>query len=140
MRFNARQARIGSDRARLHGAKSIGIGYTTELFPTQIRGTATGASFCFGNAAGALAPAILGWIATSYSLAAGLPLLAFSFFLLVPLFLWFAKDTTRKELTDFIGQKNLAPEAGASVVASTLDSRSCVQATTQTIEFASVPG
>jgi fucose permease len=65
--------------------------------------TATG--FCFGSAAGALAPAILGWIATSYSLAAGLPLLAFSFFLLVPLFLWFARDTTRKELTDFIGQR-----------------------------------
>jgi hypothetical protein len=51
--------------------------------------TATG--FCFGSAAGALAPAILGWIAPSYSLAAGLPLLAFSFFLLVSLFLWFAK-------------------------------------------------
>jgi MFS family permease len=87
------------------GSFGTGLGYTTELFPTQIRGTATGASFCFGSAAGALAPAILGWIATSYSLAAGLPLLAFSFFLLVPLFLWFAKDTTRKELTDFIGQK-----------------------------------
>jgi MFS family permease len=87
------------------GSFGTGLGYTTELFPTQIRGTATGASFCFGSAAGALAPAILGWIATSYSLAAGLPLLAFSFVLLVPLFLWFAPDTTRKELTDFVGQK-----------------------------------
>ncbi|MDB5409985.1 MAG: hypothetical protein JWL84_4897, partial [Rhodospirillales bacterium] len=60
------------------GSFGTSLGYTTELFPTQIRGTATGASFCFGSAAGALAPAILGWIATSYSLAAGLPLLAFS--------------------------------------------------------------
>ena len=30
---------------------------------------------------------------------------ALSFFCLVPLFLWFAPDTTRKELTDFVGEK-----------------------------------
>ena len=33
-------------------------------------------------------------------------LLALSFFLLGPLFLWFARDTTRRELTDFVGQRN----------------------------------
>lgn len=87
------------------GSFGTGLGYTTELFPTQIRGTATGAAFAFGSGAGAFAPAILGMIATSYSLSAGLPLLAFSFFCLVPLFLFFARETTRTELTDFVGQK-----------------------------------
>jgi hypothetical protein len=47
----------------------------------------------------------MGWIAKTYSFAAGLPLLALSFLLLAPLFIWFAPDTTRKELTDFVGQK-----------------------------------
>ena len=82
-----------------------GLGYTTEIFPTQIRGTAVGAAFAFGTAGGSTAPAILGWIATSHSIAAGLPLLAVSFFLLGPLFLWFARDMTRRELKDFVGEK-----------------------------------
>ena len=87
------------------GSFGAGLGYTTELFPTQIRGTAVGAAYTFGTAAGATAPAILGWIASSYSIAAGLPLLSLSFFLLAPLFLFLARDTTRKELTDFVGQQ-----------------------------------
>jgi putative MFS transporter len=86
------------------GSFGTGLGYTTELFPTQIRGTAVGAAYTFGVAAGSLAPAILGWIATSYSLAAGLPLLALSFLALAPLFLFFAPDTSRKELADFVGE------------------------------------
>jgi MFS family permease len=69
-----------------------GLGYTAELFPTQIRGTGVGASFTFGLAAASLAPMIMGWIATAYSVAAGLPLLALSFLLLAPLFIWFAPD------------------------------------------------
>jgi hypothetical protein len=48
---------------------------------------------------------ILGWIAQGQTLAAGLPLLALSFFLIAPMFLFFARDTTRKELTDFVGEK-----------------------------------
>ena len=87
------------------GSFGTGLGYTTEIFPTQIRGTAVGASFAFGTAAGSTAPAILGWIATAHSIAAGLPLLAVSFLLLGPLFLWFARDTTRRELTDFVGER-----------------------------------
>jgi MFS family permease len=87
------------------GSFGTGLGYTTEIFPTQIRGTAVGAAFAFGTAGGSTAPAILGWIATSHSISAGLPLLAVSFFLLAPLFLWFARDTTRRELTDFVGEK-----------------------------------
>src|SRR6202040_805055 len=47
------------------GSFGAGLGYNTELFPTQIRGTAVGAAFTFGQAGGALAPLILGWIATS---------------------------------------------------------------------------
>lgn len=86
------------------GSFGTGLGYTTELFPTQIRGTAVGAAYTFGVAAGSLAPAILGWIATSYSLAAGLPLLALSFLALAPLFLFVAPDTSRKELADFVGE------------------------------------
>jgi putative MFS transporter len=86
------------------GSFGPGLGYTAELFPTQIRGTAVGASYAFGTAAGATAPTILGLIASSHSIATGLPLLALSFFLLAPLFLFFARDTTRKELTDFVGQ------------------------------------
>jgi AAHS family cis,cis-muconate transporter-like MFS transporter len=87
------------------GSFGTGLGYTTELFPTQIRGTAVGAAYTFGSAAGSIAPAIIGWIATTHSIAAGLPLLAASFFLIAPLFLFFAKDTTRKELVDFVGEK-----------------------------------
>jgi hypothetical protein len=52
-----------------------------------------------------LAPMIMGWIATAYSIAAGLPLLALSFLLLGPLFFWFAPDVTRKDLADFVGQR-----------------------------------
>jgi glyoxylase-like metal-dependent hydrolase (beta-lactamase superfamily II) len=66
-------------------------------------GTAVGVAYTFGVAAGSLAPAILGWIATYYSVAAGLPLLAISFLALAPLFFFAAPDTTRQELTDFLG-------------------------------------
>ena len=86
------------------GSFGTGLGYTTELFPTQIRGTAVGAAYTFGVAAGSLAPAILGWIATSYSIAAGLPLLALCFLALAPLFLFVAPNTSRKELADYVGQ------------------------------------
>jgi MFS family permease len=87
------------------GSFGTGLGYTAEIFPTQIRGRGVGASFAFGLAVASLAPMIMGWIATAYSVAAGLPLLALSFLLLAPLFLWFAPDMRRKELTDFVGQK-----------------------------------
>jgi MFS family permease len=86
------------------GSFGTGLGYTAELFPTQIRGTAVGASFTFGTAGASFAPMILGIIANHYSISAGLPLLALSFFLLAPLFFWFARDVTRKDLTDFVGQ------------------------------------
>ena len=86
------------------GSFGTGLGYTTELFPTQIRGTAVGAAYTFGVALGSLAPAILGWIATSNSVAAGLPLLAVSFLALAPLFLFIAPDTSRKEMADFVGE------------------------------------
>ena len=87
------------------GSFGTGLGYTAELFPTQIRGTGVGASFTFGLAVASLAPMIMGWIATAHSVAAGLPLLAVSFLLLAPLFIWFAPDMTRRELTDFVGQR-----------------------------------
>jgi hypothetical protein len=86
------------------GSFGAGLGYNTELFPTQIRGTAVGTAFTFGSALAASTPAIVGWIATSHSIAAALPLLAPSFFLLVPMFLFVARETTRKELADFGGQ------------------------------------
>jgi len=87
------------------GSYGSGLGYNTELFPTQIRGTAVGAAFTFGSAGGALAPAIVGWIATSHSIAAALPLLAVSFLLIAPMFLFVAQETTRKELADFVRQR-----------------------------------
>jgi MFS family permease len=87
------------------GSFGSGLGYVTELFPTQIRGTAFGAAFFFGVAGGSTAPLVLGYIAQGQSLAAGLPVLAVSFFLIAPLFLFFARDTTRKSLVDFVGEK-----------------------------------
>jgi MFS family permease len=87
------------------GSFGTGLGYTTELFPTEVRGRGVGASFTFGLGLGSLAPMVMGWIATAHSVAAGLPLLAVSFLLLAPLFIWFAPDTTRRELTDFVGEK-----------------------------------
>jgi len=59
------------------------------------------AAFTSGSAGGALAPAIVGWVATSHSIATALPLLALSFFLIV------ARETTRQELSDFVGQMDL---------------------------------
>ena len=44
-------------------------------------------------------------VAVVLAAVAWLPLLALSFLLLAPLFIWFAPDTTRRELTDFVGQK-----------------------------------
>jgi MFS family permease len=87
------------------GSFGTGLGYTNELFPTQIRGAGVGASFTVGLGFASVSPMIIGWIATSYSIAASLPLLAVSFLLLGPLFFWFAPDTTRKELADFVGDK-----------------------------------
>jgi MFS family permease len=87
------------------GSFGTGLGYTNELFPTQIRGAGVGASFTVGLGFASIAPMIIGWIATSYSIAASLPLLALSFLLLAPLFIWFAPDTTRRELADFVGEK-----------------------------------
>ena len=87
------------------GSFGAGLGYISELFPTQIRGTAYGSVAFFGGIAAALSPLIMGWIATTHSIAAGLPLLAFAFFLLAPMFLFVARETTRRDLTDFIGQR-----------------------------------
>ena len=39
------------------GSFGAGLGYNTELFPTQIRGTAVGSAFTFGTAAASSAPA-----------------------------------------------------------------------------------
>jgi MFS family permease len=89
----------------LTGSFGAGLGYTAEIFPTQIRGAGVGASFTFGSGLAAFAPLIIGWIATAHSVAAGLPLLALSFILIAPIFLWFTPDTTRRTLTDFVGEK-----------------------------------
>ncbi len=86
------------------GSFGTGLGYTAELFPTQIRGTAIGAAYAIGIAAGSLAPAILGWIATTATIAAGLPLLSLSYLALAVLILFFAPDTARRELKDFVGE------------------------------------
>jgi len=93
------------------GSFGAGLGYNTELFPTQIRGTAVGAAFTFGSAGGGLAPAIVGWIATSHSIAAALPLLALSFFLIVPMFLFVAREMTRKELIEVDPERGTAGAA-----------------------------
>jgi MFS family permease len=87
------------------GSFGSGLGYTTEIFPTEFRATAVGSAYTFGSAFGALGPAVMGWIATAHSIAAGLPILALSFFCIAPLFFFFAPDTTRKQLTDFAGEK-----------------------------------
>ena len=54
---------------------------------------------------GVATPMIMGWIATTSSIAAGLPLVALSFLMLGPLFVRFAPDMTRRELTDFVREK-----------------------------------
>ncbi|HWP28645.1 MAG TPA: MFS transporter [Chloroflexota bacterium] len=87
------------------GSFGAGMGYVSELFPTEIRGRGYGSAFFFGNLFSAISPAIVGYIATGQSIAAALPLLAVSFFLIGPVFLFVARDTTGKELPDFVGQE-----------------------------------
>ncbi len=87
------------------GSFGTGLGYTNEVFPTQIRGAGVGASFTVGLGLASFAPLVIGWIATGHSVAAGLPLLALSFLLIAPLFIWFAPDTTRRDLADFVGER-----------------------------------
>jgi Major Facilitator Superfamily len=67
------------------GSFGVGMTYAAELFPTQIRGTAVGASFVAGAALGALAP----------------------------MFLFVARETTRRELTDFVERAHIGePDRG----------------------------
>ena len=87
------------------GSFGTGLGYTNEVFPTQIRGAGVGASFTVGLGLASFSPLVIGWIATGHSVAAGLPLLALSFLLIAPLFIWFAPDTTRRDLADFVGER-----------------------------------
>jgi AAHS family cis,cis-muconate transporter-like MFS transporter len=87
------------------GSFGAGMGYVSELFPTEIRGRGYGSAFFFGNLFSAISPAIVGYIATGQSIAAALPLLAVSFFLIGPVFLFVARDTTGQELPDFVGQE-----------------------------------
>jgi MFS family permease len=95
----------GAANFLITGSFGTGLGYISELFPTVIRGTAYGSVAFFGGIGAALSPAIVGWIATAQSIAAALPLLAFVFFLIAPIFLFVAKETTGQQLTDFIGQE-----------------------------------
>jgi MFS family permease len=90
------------------GSFGAGLTYATELFPTAIRGTAQGAIFLIAGVGSALSPLMMGYFATVSTIAAGLPVLALSFFLIAPIFLFFARETTRQELTDFVGQKVVA--------------------------------
>jgi MFS family permease len=90
------------------GSFGAGLGYATELFPTAIRGTAVGAIFLIAGIFSAFSPTLMGIYATESTIAAGLPWLALSFFLIAPIFLFFAKETTRKELTDFVGERIVA--------------------------------
>jgi MFS family permease len=88
------------------GSFGAGLGYNTELFPTpDPRDGGRRRIYPRQRGGAASAPAIIGWIATSHSIAAALPLLALSFFLLVPTFLFVARETMRKELADFVGQR-----------------------------------
>jgi hypothetical protein len=51
---------------------------------------------------------MMGKFATVATIAEGLLWLALSFFLIAPIILFFPKETTRKELTDVVGQKIVA--------------------------------
>lgn len=86
------------------GSFGSGLGYVSELFPTEIRGRAYGSAALFGGLASSISPTIIGWIATTRSIAAGLPLLALSFFLIGPIFMFAARETVGNELSDFVGQ------------------------------------
>jgi MFS family permease len=86
------------------GSFGAGLGYATELFPTAIRGTANGGIFLIAGVVSAFSPILIGYYATVATIADGLWLLALSFFLIAPIFLFFAKETTRTNLTDFVGE------------------------------------
>jgi hypothetical protein len=103
----------------MKGSFGSGLGCASELFSPSFGGLPRAGANFFGGIPAALSPAIIGWIATSQSISAGLPLLAFAFFLIAPLFLLVAKGTLHRELADFIGQEQPAsrpdePIAGLS--------------------------
>lgn len=91
------------------GSFGSGLGYVSELFPTEIRGRAFGSAALFGGLASSISPTIIGWIATTRSIAAGLPILALSFFLIGPIFLFVARETVGQDLPDFVGEQPPEP-------------------------------
>lgn len=62
--------------------------YMTESFETEIRGTAVGGAYNMGRIGAAVAPATIGWLATSGSIGAGLLVMGVAYLLcgLVPAF------------------------------------------------------
>jgi MFS family permease len=91
------------------GSFGAGLGYASELFPTAMRGTASGAIFLIAGLFSGLSPAVMGYYATYQTIAAGLPWLALSFFLVAPIFLFAARETTGKQLADFAGEEVRTP-------------------------------
>jgi AAHS family cis,cis-muconate transporter-like MFS transporter len=55
--------------------------YMTESFATHIRGTAVGGAYNLGRVGAAIAPTLIGVIATQYSIGAGLIVMAGAYFL-----------------------------------------------------------
>jgi len=70
----------------------------TELFPTQIRGTAGGFSYNFGRGIGALVPAGVGMTSTAFGLASSIGVWAACSYLLVFAVALFLPETRNKEL------------------------------------------
>jgi MFS family permease len=70
----------------------------TELFPTQIRGTAGGFSYNFGRGVGALVPAGVGMTSASFGLASSIGVWAACSYLLVFAVALFLPETRNKEL------------------------------------------
>jgi MFS family permease len=87
------------------GSFGAGLGYNTELFPPQIRGTAVGAALTFGTAGGHCPRPFSAGSPPLTRSPPGLPLLALAFLMPVPMFLFIAPETTRHEHADFVGQR-----------------------------------
>ncbi len=67
----------------LYGAPyAINATYMSESFPTSVRGTALSTAYNIGRVGSTISPLMIGWVASAYTIGAGIALLGISYALM----------------------------------------------------------